>query len=82
MSITDTGFGLHGSETAVVHVRAIFLYNHIKESKRTQASLPPYPPSFYQGAKSFSEITHLIFPHVLWHNLPYAGTKPITGHGN
>lgn len=47
MSITDTGFGLHGSETAVVHVRAIFLYNHIKESKRTQASLPPYPPSFY-----------------------------------
>lgn len=79
MSITDTGFGLHGSETAVALLRGIFLHNHSKESKKSQ---PPYPPSFSQGAKSFPEATHLISPCVLWHNLPYAGTKPITGKGN
>ena len=40
MSITDTGFGLHGSETAAGLLSGIFLHNHIKDHKKSQASLP------------------------------------------
>lgn len=81
MSITDTGFGLHGSETTVAFLSDIFLHNHMKGNRKRQASLPL--PPLYQGAKSFSEITHFISSHVLLAitcHMPDA--KLITGKGN
>lgn len=81
MSITDTGFDLHGSETTVALLSGIFLHNHIKGNGKSQASLPL--PPLYPGAKSFSEITHFISPHVLLAitcHMP--DTKPIKGKGN